>query len=164
MELRRHIAKKSGSFGSPDLKTVNWRQKRFVIGKYSYSVKNILIVFFAVVFLVVAGNYFLAYYHNYFSNPDIIKQREINSLTLKIGRVMELPKGEQPTLATVTDKEKLKGQEFFANAKNGDKLLVYPKAKKAILYRPATEKIIEVTNLTDPNQNNSDLQQPPAAP
>lgn len=65
---------------------------------------------------------------------------------------MELPAGEQPTLATVADQEKLKGQDFFSHAQNGDKLLIYPKAKKAILYRPSTGKIIEVTNLTSGSQ------------
>ena len=45
---------------------------------------------------------------------------------------------------TVTDKEKLSGQLFFANAKNGDKVLVYEKAKKAFLYDPDADIVIEV--------------------
>jgi hypothetical protein len=45
---------------------------------------------------------------------------------------------------TVTDKEKLSGQLFFANAKNGDKVLVYEKAKKAFLYDPVADMVIEV--------------------
>ena len=55
---------------------------------------------------------------------------------------MELPQ-EVPTVATVSDVSKLKNQAFFANAKNGDKVLIYQNAKKAILYRPSSNKIVE---------------------
>ena len=101
-------------------------------------------VFLFIVFLVV---YFLIAYQSNKANPDAALQKETKALTDRIGSFMELPLDEQPTLATVTDQEKLKGQNFFTHAQNGDKLLVYPKAKKAILYRPSTKKVIEVSNL-----------------
>lgn len=52
---------------------------------------------------------------------------------------------ETPTIATVSDITKLQGQPFFAKAQNGDKVYVYSNAKKAILYRPSENKIIEET-------------------
>lgn len=75
---------------------------------------------------------------------------------------MELPKGEQPTIATVSDITKLQGQSFFRNAKNGYKVLIYTKAKKAILYDPIEDKIVEVTSLTLSQQASSsaNAQQP----
>ncbi len=43
-----------------------------------------------------------------------------------------------------------KGQPFFANAQVGDKVLIYYKAKKAILYNPTDNKIVEVGPISDP--------------
>ena len=97
-------------------------------------------------------------------DPSAISQKEIKTITERIGKFMELPEGETPTLATVSDREKLKGQQFFSNAKNGDKVLVYPKAKKAILYRPSSGKIIEVANLTSGNRTEPPAAEPAASP
>lgn len=78
---------------------------------------------------------------------------EIQSLISEVGKLIELPPGETPTLATVTEAEKVREQPFFQNAENGDKVLIYANAKKAYLYRPSAKKIIEVgvINLS-PNQ------------
>jgi len=67
----------------------------------------------------------------------------VNKLVKEVGQLIELPK-ETPTVATITDENKLKDQAFFANAKNGDKVLIFTNSKKAILYRPSLKKIIEV--------------------
>lgn len=77
-------------------------------------------------------------------NPAEVSQKEIQDIVAKVSKLMVLPNDETPTLATVSDPEKLKGQAFFANAKLGDKVLVYSKAQKAILYNPSENKIIEV--------------------
>ena len=75
-------------------------------------------------------------------------KQEIASLVAKIGSFYDLPTGEIPTVATVSDKTKLQKQAFFAKAENGDKVLIYTNAKKAILYRPSTNKIMEDAPLT----------------
>jgi cytoskeletal protein RodZ len=71
-------------------------------------------------------------------------QAEVDALVGRVSRLMALPTDETPTVATVTDAEKVKDQPFFANAENGDKVLIYQKAGKAILYRESENKIIEV--------------------
>lgn len=71
-------------------------------------------------------------------------QAEIDKLVADVGKLIALPKDEKPTVATVTDIEKVKDQPFFKNAKNGDKVLIYTNEKKAILYRPTENLIVEV--------------------
>lgn len=60
-----------------------------------------------------------------------------------VGRHMVLPEDEEPALATVTDKTKI-STDFFKQAENGDKLLIYQDHKTAIIYRPSLDKIIAV--------------------
>ena len=71
-------------------------------------------------------------------------QEETSKLIASISKLIILPEGETPTVATVSDPEALKSQPFFINAQIGDKVLIYTKFKKAILYRPAENKIVEV--------------------
>jgi len=78
------------------------------------------------------------------ANPSLFAQEETKKYIAMVAKLMILPTDETPTLATVSDAEKLKNQPFFANAANGDKVLIYTNAKKAILYRPSINKIIDV--------------------
>jgi len=54
-----------------------------------------------------------------------------------------LPIDETPALATVTDKAKLT-TKFLQKAENGDKILIYQKAGRVIIYRPSIDRIIDV--------------------
>lgn len=81
--------------------------------------------------------------------PLLAQRQEVpddTDTTSKVATHIVLP-DETPTIATVTDKEKLSSQPFFLQAENEDKLLIYTQAKKAILYRPSTDKIIDVAPL-----------------
>lgn len=103
-----------------------------------------LIGLILLILALLPGYYF---YNQYQKAQEQLGQNadaETASLVKKVGKLIELPISETPTIATVSDKTKLTGQQFFANAQNGDKVLIYSQAKKAILYRPSTNKIIEV--------------------
>lgn len=78
------------------------------------------------------------------ADPDAAVQKDVDELKEKVGRLTELPEGEEPTVATVNDVEAIRDQSFFKNAQNGDRVLIYTEARRAILYRPDTDKIIEV--------------------
>lgn len=90
------------------------------------------------------------------SNPEEAVKQEAINLKNRVSQLVEVPEGQEPTIATVQDVSKLQGQDFFKNAQNGDKVLIYAEAKKAILYRPSTDKIIEVApvNIGDNQANN----------
>ena len=81
-------------------------------------------------------------------DPAIRLKEENQQILTAVGKLINLPADEQPTIATVTDLTKLQGQPFFQDAQIGDKVLIYENAKKAILYRPSTNKIIEVAPLS----------------
>jgi len=62
----------------------------------------------------------------------------------QLKQLIELPTDITPTMAVVSDSEKLKEMQptFFANAKKDDRLIIYP--DMAILFDPAANKIIKV--------------------
>ena len=78
------------------------------------------------------------------ADPNLAVQKETAELLARVGKLIMLPEGEAPTVAVVTDLEKLKGQPFFVKAKVGDKVLLYQKARKAYLFDPVANKILEV--------------------
>lgn len=83
------------------------------------------------------------------NNPAVKSAEENKQLIEQIRKLIILPEDEEPTIATVNDLSKLQNQPFFANAQIGDKVLIYNKAKKAILFRPSENKIIELAPLID---------------
>src|SRR3989344_2718358 len=92
--------------------------------------------------------YFYGQYRRSQSKIKNLEQRTSNEakyLVPLVSKLIELPEGETPAVGTVIDKSELQNQPFYKNAQNGDKILLYDKAKKAILYRPRTNKIIEVS-------------------
>ncbi len=93
---------------------------------------------------VIAAAYFYKQNTELRRNSQAATESEIQDLIAKVGKLIVLPSGEQPTVATVADPEKLKSQPFFANATKDDKVLIYTNARKAILYSPSQNKIIEV--------------------
>jgi len=80
-------------------------------------------------------------------DPQKAAREETMKLLARVSQLIVLPEGEEPTIATVTDPEKLKDQPFFAKAKKGYKVLIYTNVKKAILYDPQDNKIIEVSSV-----------------
>lgn len=89
------------------------------------------------------------------SDPQVAVRRDADELKAKVGLLVELP-DEQPTVATVSDASKLQSQQFFQKAQNGDKVLIFTNAKRAVLYRPSTNKVIEYApvNIGNDQQTN----------
>lgn len=110
--------------------------------------KNYLWVIFT--FLLIVSFVVLFFYFYQKDNSSINEkksQTEAKQLYDRVNKHFLLPTDELPTIATVTDPEKLKGQAFFSKAKTGDKVLIFTNAKEAILYSPSLDKIISVAPL-----------------
>lgn len=99
-----------------------------------------------VMLVILAGSsiYFYSKYKETKKDSGVVVAAENKKLLEKVSKIIELDNSEEPVIATVTDMTKLAGQPFFAKAKLGDKVLVYSGSKKAIIYRPEVNKIIEV--------------------
>lgn len=119
----------------------------FVMEKFRQSLtpltRNIILVML-VILIGMSGSL----YYFYSKSKEVTIQKnpksDLEKTISQVGRLMVLPTDETPTMATVSDPEKLKDQPFFVNAKTGDKVLIYSNARKAILYSPTQDKIIEV--------------------
>src|SRR4030042_3496038 len=160
MDVKKNTLNWAQAFKNVNLKISKWLGRRFVIKGYSFPYKSMLTALLAFLALVAVLYFATFQFMKNRQDSNAAAQREIKAITTRIGKFMELPQGEEPTLATVSDREKLKGQQFFLNAKKWDKVLVYPKAKKVILYRPSSGKIIEVANLTSGNRVESPATDP----
>ncbi len=102
-----------------------------------------IIITLAILFVSALGT---TYYFYKKSLSFVVKdpQKEMEQTIQMIDGHMVLPLDENPTMATISDPEKLKDQPFFANAKKGDKVLIYASSQRAILYDPEADIIIEV--------------------
>lgn len=106
----------------------------------------ILLVIVTALGLGVSG-YLYKQYIDIKNNPNAAKQAQeskVADVKAKVAKLITVPADETPTLATVTDKTKLKDQPFFKDAQNGDTILIFPQAKKAIIYRESTNQLINV--------------------
>lgn len=78
-----------------------------------------------------------------------LAQEQVSQLIEKVGKHMILPRDEEPTVANVTDADALKKEQpFFESAKNGNQVLVYAQAKKAILYDSTEDIIVNVGSVS----------------
>lgn len=107
--------------------------------------KTVLVV---VLVLVVSG-----FIYNYLDTKNKLSLLESNSsattsqdneIVQKIRKYFDLP-NEEPEVKTVGDTSQLSKDEFFTRAKKGDKVIVFKQAKRAMLFRPSTGKVIEYT-------------------
>ena len=105
---------------------------------------NVILMGILTLVLAIAAGYFYLEYKKIKENPQIVTKQETEALVEQANKLIDLPKDETPQVATVLDKEKLKDQPFFANAQNGDKILIYTKAKKAVIIRPKENRLINV--------------------
>jgi len=106
-------------------------------------VKRIALLLVALLIILGLARFF--HFHNWGLSPEQIQQQQVAALVQKVSALILLPVGDTPIVATVSDAASLKSQQsFYQNASNGDVLMIYTQAQRAILYRPSVNKIINV--------------------
>lgn len=76
---------------------------------------------------------------------DELTEKDIAGFVKAVGKHMMLPEGEAPVAAKIVDiDELLKTQSFYRGAINGDILLIYQTAAKAIIYSPSRDLLVNV--------------------
>lgn len=119
------------------------------------STKNLVVPAVLVVIICAlaafGGVYFKKYQDlkNNPADPTQLAQAQNDKTIEEVAKLYKLPEGEEPTIFTVVDTEKLREQyPALSSAEQDDKVLLYTEAKIAIVYRPKDNKVVSVVNVT----------------
>lgn len=134
--------------GRPKFLTINNMKKR--------SPLTLVLTVIIVILVVVVGILFWKYQQA--KDADQAKATSTRIIQ-KVSNLYLVPEDEEPTVAQIQDKAKLGNQEFFKPSQNGDYLLIYQKAKVAIVYREEANKLVTVGPVSmGENQNGTQKQ------
>lgn len=130
----------------------------------SVKIKKIVFLFLIFVFLGVFIYYYGVFLRKNDINPDsdyvvvygqgIDFERDKDYFTdeqteiwvSRVGELIDLP-NENPTIAQITDIEKLNDYEMFSEARNGDLVMFFTSSEQVVVYRPMTHEIVEVSEM-----------------
>ncbi len=73
-----------------------------------------------------------------------LSKTQTQQLLGEMKKIILLPQGEDPVVATITDINQLKDKEFYKDAQNGDRVVVFASSKKAYIYRPSSKIVVNV--------------------
>lgn len=135
--------------------------------KRKLPAKKVFITIIPVILIILGTIFLVKKYPQVLGLSQIDSDTEAeNSLLIEeVKKLMIIP-DEVPTIVTVSEKERVQSQKFFEKAENGDKVLVFTNAKKAILYRPSVNKIVEVgsVNISQETQEETPVATGSASP
>jgi hypothetical protein len=97
-----------------------------------------------IVILLVAVGILFVKYSDLKKDPSASAADASARIVQKVSKIYAVPANEQPSVALVQDKAKLKTQPFFESAENGDYILIYTDSKLAIVYREKDNKLMKV--------------------
>lgn len=122
--------------------------------------KLVIVSFFVLCFVAVLGSSAgIYYYYQYRSlvertnNPSIA----VSEVLTKVGKLIDLPQDETPTVATITNPDAIRSQAFFAKAKKGDKVILYKNARLAILFDEEANKIVNFGSINQDQASESSV-------
>ncbi len=78
------------------------------------------------------------------STTSTLPLADEESIIKRVDALMGFSGIETPTVATISDPSALQSQPFYLKAKVGYKVLIYTTSKKAVLYDPFKDEIVNV--------------------
>ena len=116
---------------------------------------KVAIILGALLIITSAGTFLL--YQKYRQVLANNPKREAQSIIDQVAKIVELP-GEQPEVATVKDAAKLSNAVLAKKTENGDKLLIYGESKRIVIYRPSTQRVVDILTVQSDTAKNVDSQ------
>lgn len=118
--------------------------------------KNILSILIVLVIILLG----YAVYGKFFTKTSYegqqLPEKEVKSLVKRVSKLINTPQ-ELPVIVEIENAEKIMAeQKFYIGSKDGDYLLMFPAAQKAMIYRKKENKLINVGPII--------VDQPAAAP
>ncbi len=112
--------------------------------------KKRLIIIIVILIIIAAGAYFLSGFFKVEVSSDSVAAtaNESRGIVERVSKLVILPEGENPVVATVNDLRPLADKPFFKNAKVGYKLLIYEKAGRGVLYDPVKNRVVEMASIS----------------
>ncbi len=126
---------------------------------------SVLVIIFALITIISLAAAGLTYkkYTDLKNNPAKVSasskqaaEKEAKDLKSRVAKLIDLPENEIPIIGTVNDKTKFKDQPFFNGVENGDKLLIFSEARKAVIYREKDNKLINVGPIAVTSEKTTD--------
>ncbi|HRZ30626.1 MAG TPA: hypothetical protein P5274_03120 [Candidatus Paceibacterota bacterium] len=107
------------------------------------------LIILGVVIVVIVGGYYGWTIYKMKSDPqaqaEAVNEEKILAIVAKVGNLMVLPNDEIPQVAEIKDATlAAKEQPFLSGSIDGDILIVYANAGKAIVYSPSRNIIVNV--------------------
>ncbi len=96
-----------------------------------------------VVFATLAGFFYMDS-REAKADPSAAQKEQSQKVIKQVSEIYQVPTDEDPAVALIQDKDKLKDQPFYASAENGDYVIIYSRAKVALLYREKDKRLINV--------------------
>lgn len=106
---------------------------------FKYKIINILVI---LLFLLVIIATIIMFNYKFSQNANY-------NILNKLNQIIILP-NEEPIIESIDNAEGLKGESpFYADVEHGDKIFIFPKAHRIIIYREKDNKIINVGPIVD---------------
>ncbi len=110
--------------------------------------KKILSILILIIILLLAFAIFKKFYNPIDESnkkTDQLSEKQVASIVKKISKLIVVPSDEKPMIVPILNADELIAeQRFYIGSEDGDYVIVYPNAKKAIIYRESENKLINV--------------------